>query len=95
MAGVFHRAHKGAEHQVKAAGFGEVAAALRADFGCQLVGPKTAVAVPALHQGVGEVLYVAAGNPHLRRHQNGGIQAHHIIPLYDDRLPPGFLDVAF
>ena len=95
MAGILYRPHKGAEHQVETAGFGKVAATFRAVFLFQLVRPKAEVALATFHQGVGKVFHMAAGNPHLGGHQDGGVQPDHILPLHNNRPPPSFLDLAF
>ena len=94
VTGVLHRTHEGAEHEVEAAGFSEFATALGTNRRFQLVGPKPEVALAAFHQGVRKVLDVAAGNPDLGRHQNGGIQSYHVVPADYYGLPPGFLDVC-
>jgi hypothetical protein len=52
------------------------------------------VAAHALDQGVGEGLDVAGGLPHPRRHDDRGILADDVLPLLDDVLPPGALDVV-
>ncbi len=51
------------------------------------------VAVQALDQRVVEHLDVPGGHPHLTRQDDGGVQAHDIIPSRHDRPPPLPLDV--
>ena len=52
------------------------------------------MALPALDQGVGEALDVAGGLPDAGVHEDGGVQADHVVALVDDGAPPGVLDVA-
>ena len=93
-AGVFHRPHERAEHQIKSPGLGQLAVALRAAVGVQLVFPEAVMALAAFNQWIGKILDVAAGFPDARVHQNGRIQSHNIVPLHNDRAPPRFFDVA-
>ena len=61
----------------------------------KLIGTVAGFAAFAVHEGVGEVAYVAGGDPHLGIHQDGGIQAHIVGAFLDEFLPPGALDVIF
>ena len=61
----------------------------------KLIGTVAGFAAFAVHEGVGEVAYVAGGDPHLGIHQDGGIQAHIVGAFLDELLPPGALDVIF
>ena len=72
---------------------GQLKAGLGAPVLNQLIGPETLVALPAVHQRIGEAAEMAAGHPGLGVHQNGGIQAHVVGILLDELLPPGVLDV--
>src|SRR6476661_2221781 len=53
--------------------------------------------------GVGESAYVAGSDPHVRVHNDGGVEADHVEVVAvgafggaaDDVVPPGFLEVAF
>jgi hypothetical protein len=47
----------------------------------------------ALHQRVSETLHMPTGNPGLRMHKDGSIQANHVVAFLDGCLPPGFLDI--
>ena len=59
----------------------------------ELVGPEALLALPAVHQGIGEAGQVAAGHPGLGVHEDGGVQAHVVGILLDEFLPPGVLDI--
>ena len=84
----------GLEHQVERPGLGELGRpAVRADA-VDLVLAPALVALPAVDQGVGEVGQVTRGLPHRRWRQDGGVQAHHVGPALDHRLPPGVLHIA-
>ena len=77
-------------------GIREAAAAVGAGLSVrlQVVGAEPMVAGPALDQRVGEGVGVAGGDPHLGVHEDGGIQANHVVPVLDESLPPGVPDVA-
>ncbi len=60
----------------------------------QLVGAEAALAGLAVDHRVGEGVDVAAGLPDAGVHDDGGVQAHHVVPLLDDGAPPGLLDVV-
>ena len=94
MGGVFDWAHEGLEHQAELARVGQLATTVGADSGIDLVLAVALVALATLHQGVAEAGYVAAGDPHLRVHQNGGVQPYDVIPLLHHRVPPEVLKVA-
>ena len=93
-AGILNGAHEGAEHEVEPAWLGELAAVFGTNLGFQLVLAEPAIALAALHQRVAEVFHVAAGFPDAGVHQDGGVEAHHVVALGHDGTPPGFLDVA-
>ena len=59
-----------------------------------LVGAEALLTLLAVHQRVGEAAHMAGGHPHLRIHQNGGVQAHVVLVLLDELLPPGLFDVV-
>ena len=42
----------------------------------QLVGTVTRLAVLAVHERIGEAAHMAGSHPHLRVHQNRGVEAH-------------------
>ena len=60
-----------------------------------MVGAEAEVAVAAFYEGVGEVLDVAAGDPGLGMHEDGGVQADDVIAPADHGMPPSLFDVAF
>ena len=95
--GVLDRAGVGLEHQVELAGLGEraVLAAARAGVRIvELVEAEAVLAVGAVDERVGEVRQVAAGLPHLRRPEDGGVDQHDVVALLDHRPDPRVLDVA-
>ena len=67
---------------------------LRRNDGGKLVLAPAAVADDALDERVGEALDVAAGPPDLRVHDDGRVEADHVVALEDHGAPPGVLDVA-
>ena len=60
----------------------------------QLVLPEPLLAVAAVDQGVGEGGHVARGLPHLRRHEDGGVEADDVVAVLDHGPPPRLFDVA-
>jgi hypothetical protein len=90
---ILHRAYEGLEHEVEHAGLSELAAASRTFPVFDVVGAPALLALLAVHQRVSETLHVPTGNPGLRMHKDGSIQANHIVALLHDCLPPGFLDI--
>ena len=94
MGGVFDRAHEGLEHQAELARVGQLAATGGTGGRLDLVLAVALVAFATFHQGVAEAGYVAAGDPDLRVHQNGGVQPYDVIPLLHHRVPPEVLQVA-
>ena len=60
----------------------------------QLVGAMAHFAGLAVNQRIVEGAHVAGGHPHLRVHQDGGVQPHVIGGFLDEFLPPGALDVV-
>src|SRR6185437_13339295 len=58
-----------------------------------LVGAEAALAVGAVHHRVGEDIFMAGRLPDTPRHQDAGVQAHHIIAHAGHRIPPVALDV--
>ncbi len=75
-----------------------IALGLRAVVGPGLlvnrVGAEAPAALAAVHHGVGEVVHVAAGLPHGRVHEDGGVQPHHVGALLDEVPPPDALDLV-
>ena len=94
MGGVFDWAHERLEHQAELARVGQLATTVGADSSIDLVLAVALVALAAFDQGVAEAGDVAAGDPHLRVHQNGGVQPYDVIPLLHHRVPPEVLQVA-
>ena len=96
-AGILHGADVGLEHEVELARRGHragcAAAGAEAVAG-ELILAEALLALPAIDERVGEVLEVAAGLPHLRRHEDGGIEAHDVGALAHHGAPPLLLDVA-
>ena len=84
----------GREHLVEVTRLGEIAAAVGAAALFELVLAPAHTALPALDERVREVVGVAAGPPHVGVHQNGGVQADHVVAAPDEVLPPGALDVV-
>ena len=62
--------------------------------GGKLVLAPAPVADDALDERVGEALDVAAGPPDLWVHDDGRVEADHVVALEDHGAPPGVLDVA-
>ena len=91
---VLDRSGVGLEHQVEGTGLGELGRPAGRAHALDLVLPPPLVAVSAVDQWIGEVGQVTGGLPHRRRRQNGGIEAHHVVPSLHHGLPPGVLDVA-
>ena len=70
-------------------------AAVRARAGLgQLVGAEALLAVAAVDQRIGEGGDVAARLPHLRRHEDGGVETDDVVAQLHHGPPPGVLDVA-
>ena len=61
----------------------------------QLVGPKTLMTLPAIHERIGEAAQMAACYPGLRIHQNSAVHAHIIRILLYEFLPPGLFHIVF
>jgi hypothetical protein len=94
---VLHRAHIGLEHQVELAGLGEalLGAAVGTGAGVgQLIGPEPLLAVAAVDERVGEGGDVTRCFPHLRRHQDGGVETDDVVAALDHGPPPRLFDVA-
>ena len=72
---------------------GQFKAVLGAPVLDELIGAEALVALPAVHQRIGEAAEVAAGHPGLGVHEDGGVQTHVVGVLLDELLPPGVLDV--
>src|SRR3990172_12440236 len=68
-------------------------ARLRGMEALEMVGPEALVTVEALDERVGEHLKVPARLPDLRRHDDRGVQADHVVAELDHRTPPGRPDV--
>ena len=77
-------------HLVEAHAFGVSARVLD-----ELVRAVTGMTVPAVHQRVGKAAHMAGGDPGLRVHQNGGIQANIVFGFLHELLPPGLFDIVF
>ena len=60
----------------------------------QLVEAEAAVVGLALDQRVAEAADVAGRHPHLRVHQDPGVEPDDVVALLDHRPPPGALDVV-
>ena len=91
---VLDRTNECLEHEVEVAGFRELAAARRTLVLLQLVVAPALVAGLAVHQRVGEILDVAAGPPDVGVHQNGCVQAYHVVAFPHEGPPPGVLYIA-
>ena len=59
-----------------------------------MIGAEAVVASLALHERVGEGVGVAGGDPHLGVHEDGGLDADHVVAVLDEPLPPGVANVA-
>ena len=94
MGGVLDGSHEGLEHQAELAGVGEFTTAVGAHLRLDLVFAEALVALAALDEGVAEAGDVAAGDPHLGVHEDGGVQAHHVVALLHHGTPPEVLEVA-
>ena len=60
----------------------------------QLVEPEALVVGRALDQRVAERADVAGRHPHLRVHEDAGVEPDDVVALLDHRPPPGALDVV-
>ena len=58
-----------------------------------LVRPEALMALLAVHQRVGEGTQMTGGNPGLRIHEDGAVNADILRTLLDKLLPPGPLDI--
>ena len=58
-----------------------------------LVRPEAFMALFTVHQGVGEGTQMTGGNPGLRIHEDGAVNADILRTLLDKLLPPGPLDI--
>jgi hypothetical protein len=93
---VLHGTDERLEHQVELARLREAAfrAAVRARARRgKMVGAKALLAVPAVDERVGERADVAAGLPHLRRHEDRGVEPDDVVAELHHRPPPGVLHV--
>ena len=93
---LLHRPHEGLEHRVELPRLAQFLlpahrALLRVG---QVVRPKASPAVPAFDQRVRKMVYMPRRLPHFRRHQDRGVQPHHVVVRQHYVPPPGFLDVA-
>ena len=75
-------------------GLGQLHAVLAAPILNELVRPEPLLALPAVHQRIGEAGQMAAGHPGLGVHEDGGVLPHVVGVLLDKFLPPGLLDVV-
>ena len=75
-------------------GLGQLDRLLMAELLDQLVGAEALLALAAVHQRIGEAREVAAGDPRLRVHEDGGVLADVVGVLLHELLPPGLLDVV-
>ena len=93
---VLHRPGERLEQQVEHPRLGELpdGAAVRAAVVLDLVGAEAGLAVAAVDHRVRERRHVAAGDPHLRMHQDRRVHPDHVVALLHVRLPPGALDVV-
>jgi len=92
---VLDGAEEGFEHEVEVASFGNLAAAVGTGFGVDVIGAEAVVAGLALDEWVAEGPRVARGDPDLWVHEDGGLQAYHVVAVLDEAMPPGVADVAF
>ena len=60
----------------------------------QLVEAEAAMVRGALHERVAEAADMAGGHPHLRVHEDPGVQPDDVVALLDHAPPPGALDVV-
>ena len=89
------------EHQVERTRFGFLARALvdhparllRAGNFRNLIRPEPAFARFAVNHRIAERRHVPAGLPDLRRHDDGRLQARHVVALARHGVPPKLLDV--
>ena len=67
---------------------------LRVKLVDQIVGAEAHLALLAVQQRIGEGAHVAAGLPDAGIHQNVGVHLEGVVPLLDEALAPGVLDVV-
>ncbi len=60
----------------------------------QVVGAEAHLALLAVEQGIGEARHMAARLPHARIHEDVGVDLEAVVPLLDELLAPGVLDVV-
>jgi hypothetical protein len=89
-----HQPHEGLEHQVEHAGFSQLAAAIGALVLLEVVGPKPGAAGLAVHQGIGELLAMAAGYQTCGFIRMEASSPTTSSPLVYHGFPPGFLHVV-
>ena len=75
-------------------GLGQLHAVLAAPILNELVRPEPLLALPAVHQRIGEAGQMAAGHPGLGVHEDGGVLPHVVGVLLNELLPPRLFDVV-
>ena len=75
-------------------GLGQLHAVLAAPILNELVRPEPLLALPAVHQRIGEAGQMAAGHPGLGVHEDGGVLPHVVGILLNELLPPCLFDVV-
>ena len=75
-------------------GLGQLHAVLAAPILNELVRPEPLLALPAVHQRIGEAGQMAAGHPGLGVHEDGGVLPHVVGILLNELLPPRLFDVV-
>ena len=97
----FRRAHVRPEHHVELPHIADSPSAFRT-LPCpelrrgvaNLVRTEPSFAFLALDQGVGEPADVPAGLPHVGVHEDGRVDAVHVVATVDEHSPPDILDVV-
>src|SRR5579859_84480 len=67
---------------------------LRAGNVIGLIRSKPALARFAVNHWITERVHVSTGFPDLRRHDDGGFEANHVVALAGHGVPPELLDIA-
>jgi len=90
---IFHRPHKGFEHQVKHAGIGQFTSAIGAFISAEIIGAEAMFALLAVNQRIGKTLHMPGGDPDIGMHQDSRVDTLDIVAAVGHDLPPGSFDI--
>jgi hypothetical protein len=60
----------------------------------KLIGTVAELGLFAIDHGVGEAIHVAGRLPDLRVHDDGGVEALHVVAALNEVTPPSLLDIV-